>query len=130
MNAVAHFMNVATFFVLIFGWLIFTVFFLARKKTPRVAESRRDRASIVGIVMQMIAYALVWSVRRPLFSPILHLGWPFDITMAAGAIALLAGSIWMATTAVGALGKKWSYNAGLGEGDAFIIARADKTARR
>jgi len=59
MNAVAHFLNVAMFFVLIFGWLIFTVFFLARKKTPKVAESRRDRASIVGIVMQMIAYALV-----------------------------------------------------------------------
>src|SRR5262249_45389142 len=129
MNTVAHFMNVVTFFVLIFGWLIFTVFFLTRKKTPSVAESRRDRASIVGIVMQMIAYALVWSVRRPLFSPILRLGWPSDIAMAAVAIALLAGSIWMATTAVSALGKQWSYTARLVEGHALITEGPYRFAR-
>lgn len=120
MNDVAHFLNVAMFFVLIFGWVIFTLLFLARKKTPKVAESKRDRTSILGIVMQMTGYALVWSVRRPLFSPILRLGWPFDITMVAAAIALLAGSIWMATTAVGALGKQWSYAARLVEGHALI----------
>jgi len=120
MDDVAHFLNVAMFFVLIFGWLIFTALFLARKKTPKVAESKRDSEFVLGIVMQMIGYTLIWSVRRPLYSPILRLGWPFDIAMAAAAFAILAGSIWMAMTAVGALGKQWSYAARLVEGHDLI----------
>jgi protein-S-isoprenylcysteine O-methyltransferase Ste14 len=40
--------------------------------------------------------------------------------VAAAVIALLAGSIWMASAAVGALGKQWSYAARLVEGHALI----------
>jgi protein-S-isoprenylcysteine O-methyltransferase Ste14 len=122
MNAVSHLLNIATLFILIFGWVVFTLFFLTRKKTPKVAESRRDPASVRGLIMQMIAFALVWFLRRPAFSPILSLGWPFDIAMAAVATALLAGSIWIAITAVGILGQQWSYTARLVEGHALITA--------
>lgn len=120
MNAVTHFLNIAMLFVLIFGWVVFTLFFLTRKKKPKVAESRRDPASVRGLIAQMIAFALVWSLRRPLFSPILSLGWPFDLAMAAVATALLTGSIWLAIAAVGVLGQQWSYTARLVEGHALI----------
>lgn len=114
------FANIVMFFVLILGWLIFAAVFLTRKKPPQAAESKRDRASISGIVLQGVAYALIWSVRRPIFSPIIHLGWPFDIAAVAITIALVACSIWMVITAVRTLGKQWSLTARLVEGHALI----------
>jgi len=120
MNAVAQSVNAAMLFVLISGWLIFTVVFLRREKPPQATESKRDRASNFGIATQMIGFALVWSVRRPMFSPILNLGWPFEIAMAVIITALVACSVWIVTTAVRALGKQWSLTARLVEGHALI----------
>jgi protein-S-isoprenylcysteine O-methyltransferase Ste14 len=71
----------------------------------------------------MVAFALVWSLRRPPFSPIFNpgwLGWPFDIAVAVIILALVVGSLWMVATAVRTLGKQWSLTARLVEGHALI----------
>jgi protein-S-isoprenylcysteine O-methyltransferase Ste14 len=120
MNAVAHSLDVSLFFVLILGWLLFTVVFLKREKPPQTTESKRDRSSNVGIATQMIGFALVWSVRRPMFSPMFNLGWPFDIATAVITTTLVVCSIWIVTTAVRTLGKQWSLTARLVEGHALI----------
>ena len=120
MNAVAHSLDVAIFFVLILGWLSFTLVFLKRKKPPQATENKRDRSSNFGIATQMIGFALVWSVRRPMFSPMFNLGWPFDIAMAVIITIMVAYSIWIVTTAVRTLGKQWSLTARLVEGHALI----------
>src|SRR5262249_993003 len=119
-NAVVQFLNIAMLFILILGWLTFTVVFLRREKPPQATERKRDRASNFGIATQMIGFALVWSVRRPMFSPILNLGWLFDLAMAVLETALTDCSLWIVTTAVRALGKQWSLTARLVEGHALI----------
>jgi protein-S-isoprenylcysteine O-methyltransferase Ste14 len=120
MNTVTQSFYIAMLIVLILGWLTFIVVFLRREKPPKATESRRDRASNFGIATQMIGFALVWSVRRPPFSPIFNLDWPFDIVIAVIVTALVVCSLWIVATAVRTLGKQWSLTARLVEGHALI----------
>jgi protein-S-isoprenylcysteine O-methyltransferase Ste14 len=129
MNAVAHFLNVATFIALIIGWVVFVWIFTARKKTSKGAEIKRGPTPSFGLVAQPVSYALVWLVQRPLFSPILPLGPLFDIVMATATIALLAGSLWIMKAAADALGKQWSIKARLIEGHALITEGPYRIAR-
>jgi len=48
----------------------FLVFF--SKKPPSPPDSKRERASIAGIALQGIGYAVVWSVHRQPFTPFVH----------------------------------------------------------
>ena len=50
-------------------WFVFAGVFLLRKKPPQAAERKRERASLLGIALQGMGYAAVWTLRRPFFSP-------------------------------------------------------------
>jgi protein-S-isoprenylcysteine O-methyltransferase Ste14 len=100
------------FFSVMVSWLIFAGIFIFRKKPPKAPERRRDRASFLGIVLQGLAYAMVWSIRRPYFSPFLPIPRALEIVLA---LALAAGSVWAVLAAVRALGKQWSFAARLVE---------------
>lgn len=110
----------AVLYFVIFGWLLFAAVFLLRKRPPGAPERKRDRMSIAGIVVQMAAYALVWSVKRRGSTPIVDVNMAVTIILAAVTVALTAASIWIVVTSVRTLGKQWSLAARLVEGHALI----------
>ena len=99
------------FFGVMVSWLFFAGIFLFRKKPPKAPERRRDRASFLGIVLEGLAYAMVWSVRRPYFSPLFPIPRALEIVLALATLALAAGSVWVVLAAVRTLGKQWSFAA-------------------
>jgi protein-S-isoprenylcysteine O-methyltransferase Ste14 len=112
------------FGVVMASWFVFAGVFLVflRKKPQSAPDSKRERTSIIGIVLQGVSYAIVWSVHRPAFSPIVRLGNLFDISLAVLTMAVAVGSVWFVSAAVRALGKQWSLAARVLEGHKLITS--------
>jgi protein-S-isoprenylcysteine O-methyltransferase Ste14 len=104
------------FVVVMICWFVFAGVFLLRKKPPSPPDRKREPGSLFGVALQGVSFGLVWSVRRPMFTPIIA-GREL-ITIVTGAIAIIAaiGSVWLVTLAVKTLGKEWSLTARLVEG--------------
>jgi protein-S-isoprenylcysteine O-methyltransferase Ste14 len=115
-----EFLPTLVFGLVIFSWFAFVAAFLLRKKPARAPDTKRDRGSITGVVIQGLAYAVVWMVRRPYFSPIISTSKPVEIVIATLTVAVAFGSAWIAMAAVTALGKEWSVTARLVEGHKLI----------
>jgi len=115
-----EFWPTVTFAVVILSWFAFVIVFLARKKPPAAAESKRERASILGIALQGAGYAVVWAVHRLPFTPIVSLTKPFEIALAVLTMCLAIGSVWFVSASVRTLGKQWSLAARLVEGHKLI----------
>src|SRR5437016_11537585 len=77
-----NFWPTLAFAVVLLSWFAFVILFLARKKPPTAPESKRDRASIIGIVLQGFSYGIVWSVRRQWFTPIFSVSNAVEILLA------------------------------------------------
>ena len=103
----------AVIIAVILGWSAYPMIFFFRRKPPPVEDCKRDQWSVIGIMMQGVAFAIVWSVRRPLFTPIVQVGFPLDIGLAVTTIILLIGSLWITWAAIRLLGKQWSLTARL-----------------
>jgi protein-S-isoprenylcysteine O-methyltransferase Ste14 len=110
------------FGVVMLSWLAFVVVFalFLRQKAPSAPDSRREPTSIVGIALQGIGYVVVWTFRRPQFTPIIS-----GSKIAEGALAVLTmvlamGSVWFVSAAVRMLGKQWSITARVLEGHKLI----------
>lgn len=109
-----------TFWAVMVCWFAFAAAFLFRKRPPQATESRRDRTSSLGILLQACAYALVWFhlphsrfVRGlPSASAELALG-IFTVVLAIASVCLVAA-------AVRTLGKQWAVAARLIEGHRLI----------
>ncbi|MDX6614427.1 MAG: hypothetical protein QOD75_3613 [Blastocatellia bacterium] len=110
------------FVAIMLCWVTFAGIFLFRKKPPAAPESKRESRSLLGVALQGLSYAIVWSVRRPMFSPPFKLSRPFEITLGAITIAIAVASIWLVMTAIRTLGKEWSVTARLVEGHKLITA--------
>jgi len=95
------------------SWWVFALLFVFRKKHPRPAKLKRDRASIFGVLLVAVGYALVWSLRRPIFTPIFDGGPLVNWTAAIVAILLSIASVWLVLSAVRTLGRHWSVAAQL-----------------
>jgi protein-S-isoprenylcysteine O-methyltransferase Ste14 len=108
------------FALVMLSWFAFVVVFLVRQKPPNAPASKRERASIIGIVLQGAGYGLVWSLRRHFFSPIVALSKPLEIALAVFTVAIAVGSVWFISSAIRTLGKQWSLGARLIEGHKLI----------
>ena len=97
-------------------WLAFVAVFFLRKKPEAAPEQRRESGSILGVVLQGLSYAIVWSIHRPAFSPIAALNPVIEIAVAVITVGLAVGSVWIMMAAVKTLGKEWSVTARLVEG--------------
>jgi protein-S-isoprenylcysteine O-methyltransferase Ste14 len=115
-------LHTTVFAILILCWAAYAAAFVFRKAPPKTSERRREPASIAGIVIQGVGFGLVWSVRRPLFGPMLPMGRPAEAALALLAVALAVASAWMTFSAVRVLGKQWSLAARLVEGHNLITA--------
>jgi protein-S-isoprenylcysteine O-methyltransferase Ste14 len=109
-----------TFVVVMLSWLAFVILFLVRHKPPSAPESKRERASILGIVFQGAAYGIVWSIRRAWFGPIVPVSNSVEIALAILTMALGIASVWFVSSAIRTLGKQWSLGARLIEGHKLI----------
>jgi protein-S-isoprenylcysteine O-methyltransferase Ste14 len=99
------------FVIVMLCWFAFAAVFIFRKQPPNAPDQKRDRSSIPGVVLQALAYAIVWSIHRPFFSPIVAgVEW-LELVAAAIAIAAAVGSVLLIMSAVKTLGKEWSITA-------------------
>jgi protein-S-isoprenylcysteine O-methyltransferase Ste14 len=111
------------YIVVILSWLIFFVGFRwFRFRRPKTTEKRRDRVSVIGIVSQGAAYAIMWAIARPLFAPILPMPIWVEVVVAIITLCMALGSIWLVLSAVRALGTQWAYVARVTEGHRLITA--------
>jgi protein-S-isoprenylcysteine O-methyltransferase Ste14 len=110
------------FFGVVLCWIVFTGIFLLRKRPPKAQEAKRDRLSLLGIFLQMCAYFLVWfqPPHKPFLPPVAGLSGGLEIALASFTIAIAAGSVWLAASALRTLGKQWAIAARLVEGHKLI----------
>jgi protein-S-isoprenylcysteine O-methyltransferase Ste14 len=106
--------------VVMLCWLVFAVVFVLRKKFMPGPAQKRDRSSLIGIVIQVMAFLTVWVAQRPLSSDLLNLGKVVEAIIALMAIGLAIGSVWMTLAAVLALNRQWSLSARLVKGHKLI----------
>jgi protein-S-isoprenylcysteine O-methyltransferase Ste14 len=112
----------ATLFGVILCWIFFAGIFLLRKKPPNAPEARRDRFSTLGIVLQMVAYFLVWFQPpwKPFLPRVAVLSGIAGIVFSGLTVAIAAASGWLLEAAVHTLGKQWALAARLVEGHKLI----------
>src|SRR5438552_9289721 len=108
------------FVVVMLSWFAFIILFLVRDKPPPAPESKRESASILGIVLQGAGYGIVWSIRRAWFGPIVSVSNSVEIALAILTMALGIASVWFIMAAIRTLGKQWSLGARLIEGHKLI----------
>lgn len=111
MKITLEFLPTIVFAVVMSCWFAFAAVFIFREKPPNAPDQKRDRASIPGVALQGLAYAIVWSIHRQFFSPIVTgIEW-LELLAAAIAIAAAMGSVMLIMAAVKTLGKEWSITA-------------------
>jgi protein-S-isoprenylcysteine O-methyltransferase Ste14 len=108
------------FAVVMLSWMTFALVILVHKKPAAGPEQKRERTSMAGLALQGLAYAIVWSVHRHFFTPIVAMSKPLEIALAVLTMVLAIGSVWFVLAAVRALGKQWSIAARLVEGHKLI----------
>lgn len=130
MNDGIRSLHLFMFAVVMLGWILFAAIFLLRKRPPQQAkEQKRARASMIGILIQAVAYSIVWSRRRPPSTPLLSQNIFLEIILGLLIVALVIGSLWMVLTAVRTLGKQWSVAARLVEEHELITEGPYKLVR-
>ena len=101
------------------GWAWFTIAFVFRREQGRGPGARRERISSVGIFLQMLAFAVVWMIQRPLPAAGTRLD-AFEIARDVLAPVIGFGSVFLGLAAVRTLGKQWSYEARVIEGHELV----------
>lgn len=110
------------FYAVIVCWVLFAATFGLRKRPAKGQETRRDRMAMVGIMIQVIGYFMVWfrPLQRKSFSPLVPMPRAGELLLAGLTVAIAIGSVWMVNAAVRALGKQWAVAARLVEGHKLI----------
>jgi protein-S-isoprenylcysteine O-methyltransferase Ste14 len=113
-----------TFAVVMLSWFAFVVVFVSfiGRKPPSAPDSKRERTSIIGIALQGVSYAVVWTWRRPAFTPIISSSKIAEAALAVLTMALAIGSVWFVSAAVRTLGEQWSLAARVLEGHKLITS--------
>jgi len=112
------------FVVVMLSWFAFIAVFalFLRQKAPAAPDRKRERTSILGIALQGVSYAVVWTLRRPPFTSIVSFRKSVEIAVAVVTMALAIGSVWFCSAAVRTLGKQWSITARVLEGHKLITS--------
>lgn len=110
----------ALFLLIVAFWAGFTLIFLLRKRPPKTTERTKDSKSLVGMLLQSVAYLLSWIWPRSNFAPIVAMPRWTEIAVALAAVTLAALSLWLMWSAILTLGKQWAYVARIVEGHKLI----------
>src|SRR5436309_5608081 len=95
------------FVVMMLSWFVFVLTFLFHKKPPSPPDKKRDPSSITGIVLQGVSYGIVWSIRRPWFTPMFP-NKSLEIGLAMLTMVLAVWSVWFCSASIHALGEQCS----------------------
>ena len=109
MTSARAFTNLDGFLVLL-GWMAIGAILWTRPKGEQGPEKRRDRLSIVGMLIQGLGFGIAWGFRQSLESQ----PWtasPAAIARTSMVVLLLAASVWLMLAAVRTLGRQWSLTA-------------------
>jgi protein-S-isoprenylcysteine O-methyltransferase Ste14 len=101
-------------------WILFAVIFFVGKKGASRSGTKRATSSLLGLVLQCVAYATIWVFPRARFTPIVLLPKIADTAIAFVTMAIALGSIWFCLAAVRALGRQWALEARVIEGHELI----------
>ena len=103
-----------------FGW-VGTFFFKKATQTKAPEKvAKKDPVSRVGIGLQMVGFALVFSLQRRPLGPIVPMPSWMEWVVAALQVAIGALSVLLSASAVRTLGKQWTYVARTIEGHELI----------
>ena len=119
LNFIINKINVA---VVIVSWVIFSIGFLTLKRKVTHKAKDQDRRAIIGFLLEVIGYALVFGIRREIFSDIIQLSLFFAVLFAFVNAGLACLSLWMTLAAVKTLGKQWDMRARIIEGHELIVS--------
>ena len=110
------------FYGIIVCWWVFGLTFWLRKRPPRAPEAKRDWTSLVGLLLQALAYFCIWSyplIRKPV-APAASGAPVLEWALAALTLALAVASAWLVNSSARRLGKQWALAARLVEGHTLI----------
>src|SRR5262249_10988785 len=120
MRVMMRFVPALVFAIAVACWIGFGLVFLFRLKPSKAVETKREPASRWGMFWQMIAFALVWSVRRDALTPIAVMPAWLELALGIVTAALAITAVWISIAAVRALGAQWAFDARLIEGHKLI----------
>jgi protein-S-isoprenylcysteine O-methyltransferase Ste14 len=110
------------FYGVIVCWWVFGLTFWLRKRPPQVREAKRDWTSLIGLLLQAVAYFCVWffafQPKRAL--PILSGSPVLEWGRALLTVSIAVASTWLVNAAARRLGKQWALAARLVEGHTLI----------
>lgn len=130
METISYYSELAALIVIVITWLIFFGSFFWGKRPDTSSESKRAPNSIFGIVLQGIAFGIVWAMqRRPFLSPFIPDHYVLGIAFAVAAIVLAVASLLFARAAIRELGKQWSIKARILEDHKLITTGAYNVVR-
>jgi protein-S-isoprenylcysteine O-methyltransferase Ste14 len=110
------------FYGVIICWWLFALTFWLKKHPAKVQEAKRDWSSLLGLLVQSIAYFLLWldPMRRKALAPARVeppvLAWGIGVV----ALAIAIGSVCLVNAAARQLGKQWALAARLVEGHDLV----------
>jgi protein-S-isoprenylcysteine O-methyltransferase Ste14 len=121
-NAAPHVAQRAAFYAVIVCWWLFALTFWLRKRLPRAQEAKRDRTSLIGLFLQVLAYFSVgfYPLRQRQFSPVTSGSRVAEWGLAMLTVAIALASVWLVNAAARRLGKQWALAARLVEGHTLI----------
>src|SRR5580765_5310591 len=109
------------FAVMMLSWIAFVIAFLVGKKpSSNSPDRKRDRSSIVGIVLQGLSYGVCWSIRRQWFTPIFAVRETVNIGLSILSMLVAVASVWFSAAAIRTLGQQWSLAARVLEGHKLV----------
>ncbi|HKM85906.1 MAG TPA: isoprenylcysteine carboxylmethyltransferase family protein [Terriglobales bacterium] len=122
MPETAHVAQEAAFYAVIVCWWVFCLTFWLRKRPPRAREAKRDRTSLIGMVLQGAAYFCVWfyPMQRKQFSLVASGSPAAEWGLAVLTVVIAGTSTWLVIAAARRLGKQWALAARLVEGHTLI----------
>ena len=97
------------------GWALFGLSLVPILRRPRTTNRRRDRSSLLAMLLQGAGFALAWGWHRGRGEPFLVAGEAARFWIAALAAALALASAVFAVAAVRHLGRQWSLVARLSD---------------
>lgn len=121
--------NKISFAITVFAWIVFAIGFLILKRRKPQKQQKRDKLAMIGMLLEGAGFALVFSVRRDLFTDIYPMNAVADIILTIIAGCLAIASVWLALSAVKTLGKQWDFKAQIIEGHELITKGPYKIVR-
>ncbi len=119
---ISYYTNAVAFEAVILLWFVFAGTFLLWKKPASAPDAKRAPKSWIGLILQGLSFAIVWTFRRgPFGSPLIDGQFAINIGLQIIGVLLAAGSVWLAMSAIKELGKQWSLAARLTEDHKLVM---------